>query len=42
MDYVAGLDLSQGEAALREKLLKYSNQLRLPDDLTLVSLHRPA
>lgn len=45
MDYVAGLDLSRGEAALdqlREKLLKYSNQLRLPDDLTLVSLHRPA
>ena len=38
-------DLSKGEAALKnieESLLKYSNRLRLPDDLTLISVHVPA
>jgi len=44
MRLLAQQDLSRGEAALKdieENLLKYSNQLRLPDDLTLISVHFP-
>jgi serine phosphatase RsbU (regulator of sigma subunit) len=28
--------------ALERRLLAYSNSIRLPDDLTLLSIHRPA
>jgi phosphoserine phosphatase RsbU/P len=44
MDLLAKQDLSKGDAALKdieERLLKYCNQLRLPDDLTLISVHAP-
>jgi len=44
MSLLAEQDLSKGESALKgieERLLKYSNQLRLPDDLTLISVHAP-
>jgi sigma-B regulation protein RsbU (phosphoserine phosphatase) len=44
MRLVAEQDLSKGRSALEkieERLLKFCNQLRLPDDMTLMSLHRP-
>jgi PAS domain S-box-containing protein len=44
MDLLAKEDLSKGESALKgveERLLTYCNQLRLPDDLTLISIHAP-
>ena len=43
VDMATKIDLSRGELALEElevALLKYSNQIRLPDDLTLLSAHR--
>ncbi len=42
--FVNQVDLARGVPALEaveEALLKYSNGIRLPDDLTLVSLYRP-
>jgi phosphoserine phosphatase RsbU/P len=45
MNLLAEQDLSKGESALKEleeKLLKFCNQLRFPDDLTLISIHAPA
>lgn len=42
---VGAQDLSGGIgalAAVEESLLVYSNNLALPDDLTLLSIHRPA
>ena len=42
MGLVAEQDLSKGRSALEkieERLLKFCNQLRLPDDMTLISIH---
>jgi PAS domain S-box-containing protein len=45
MRLVAEHDLSEGRSALErieEALLKFCNQLRLPDDMTLLGVHRPS
>lgn len=44
MRLVAEQDLSKGRSALQkieESLLKFCDQLRLPDDMTLIGIHRP-